>query len=395
MTERKTESYQLDKRTVKRAGFAGAIALSATVVAGLAFVNGAPRSVEANGTQSSPAASASMEATPRPSDAGATPTPEATQAPEARIETFHLNPGDKFEANVGDVVVGDVAMSDTEDATRAVFLFDTDTNKREGTDNTKTGLLVDVQAEGFVLSPYGGDVIRGLSGDKKSTWIELKKAEMINGGCVGGCVDGVDVVTWTGSETTVPQSGMKSEGSVVTTEPTATSTPEVGTDYSGLTNDERKQALLTLLADGKIDVSTPEGKALLDLLIQCICVGETVKPTPEPKPTATPDAECIPYNDHVMKAGETYRVPAGKDFIVQGDVIIDGRRTYDNSEKTGAISVVLDQKANRIKANWGADVQVFNDCATPEMVKEVYRDDLKELKATKRSLDKNSINQLK
>jgi hypothetical protein len=176
---------------------------------------------------------------------------------------------------------------------------------------------------------------------------------------------------------------MKSDGTVVS--PTPSESPVAGTDMSGMTNEEKKQALLALLS-GDTNLSAEDKSRLLDALIACICSG----PVATPEPTKTPEAPCEPMNDHLMKKGETFKVN-GKDFIVQGDVFIDGKRYFDNSEKTGAIDMVTDGKNHTIKATWGADVQVFENCATDQKITEVYNKDLKELKASGRSLDRKSV----
>lgn len=334
-------------------------------------------------------------ATPKASVAGATPEP--SKAPEAvKIETFHLVPGDKFQTKAGDVVIGDIAMADadTTDTSKIKFLFDTDSNKAAGKDNTKTGLLVDVQKDGIVLAPYGGDVIRGLQGDKKTTWIELKKAEMENGGCVGGCTDGVPVVEWTGFDTTLDeaQTMTKDAGGVVT--PSANPSAELPST-GNITNTTGKEQLLAVLTgEGFKNLPAAEQQRILELLIQCICSGPVATPEPTPTPTASPEAACDTANDTLLKSGEKLTVK-GNDFIVQGDVIIDGKRLYDNSAKTGAIDAFTDGKTHNIVAPYGADVQIFCATATDQTEKDLYNKDLEQLTSgSGRTLDKNSVNQL-
>lgn len=78
------------------------------------------------------------------------------------------------------------------------------------------------------------------------------------------------------------------------------------------------------------------------------------QPTPDVTIT-TPSGVCV---DKVLGKGESFRAPANS--IVQGDVLVDGVRYFDNSEKTGLI-IQLEREAN-IDAPFGADVI----CAGPD-----------------------------
>lgn len=383
----------------RNAGIAVSAGL-ALILVGAGFggaFRGGPENTGNNPTQKPVA---TEPATPRPSEAaGATGKPEVTASPEVEIQNFAVEKLGSFEVLPGDIVSGDVSMSDTKDS--AIFpLFDQDTHKASDVeDNTKTALYVDIQAPGVVHAEWGATVTRGLTADKKAEMLKLQAISKERAG-----FDKVDVVIWTGYDTTVDEAGFKATGeqsSSIMPNPSESpkASPEAGYNLDNMNNQDKIRLILNLFATNKIDANSPEGKALLDVLANCFCSKtecttpvETPKPTPEP--SKSPEA-CIPsMKDHVMKAGETYKVPAGVDFIGQGDIIIDGKRTYDSLDKTGAISVVTDQKANTIKAPWGADIQVF-ECPTDQFITDTYKHDLEQLKATNRSLDKNSINQLK
>lgn len=359
----------------------GPAAIVAAGLLGAAYLlsgnGGEIRPANADRQTSSP--TASEMATPTSSEAPGTPSAEV------EIQNFTVEKLGSFEVLPGDIISGDVSMSDTKDS--AIFpLYDQDTHKAaDVVDNTKTALYVDVQAPGIVHAEWGATVTRGLTAEKKAEMLKLQAISKERAG-----FDKVDVVIWTGYETTVDEAGFKATGeqsSIVN--PSAS--PEAGQNLDGLNNQDKIRVILNLFKEGNL--TSQEEAVLLDILVNCLC--GCSNPTETPKPTPTPEACVVPtMKDHVMKPGETYKVPAGVDFIAQGDVTIDGKKTYDSNEKTGAISVVIDEKANTIKAPWGADIQVF-ECATDQFIKDTYTHDLEQLQATNRSLDKNSINQLK
>lgn len=399
MTEQRIERQPKDHK-VRNAGIGTGILLAGVLAGGA--LSGAFKGESANTANNPTQGPATIElATPRPSEAAGTPEP--TKAPEVNIQNFAVEKLGTFEVLPGDMISGDVAMSDSKDS--AIFpLYDQDTHKAADVqDNTKTALYIDVQAPGVVHAEWGATVTRGLTAEKKAEMLKLQAISKERAG-----FSKVDVVIWTGYETTVDEAGFKATG-----EQTSSVTPvtpsENGTEYNleGLNNQDKLRIILKLFADGTVDADSKEGKVLMDVLINCLCgcQAPTETPKPTPTPTTTPEACVNPsFKDHVMKAGDTYKVPAGVDFIAQGDVAIDGKATYDNAEATGAVSVITDQKANSIKAPWGADIQVF-DCATDEFINETYRLDVEQLKATTytdkegkthfRKLDPNSINQLK
>jgi hypothetical protein len=327
---------------------------------------------------------ASEMATPNVSEAAGSPEPSA----EVEIQNFTVEKLGTFEVLPGDIIAGDVAMSDSKDS--AIFpLYDQDTHKAaDVTDNTKTALYIDVQAPGVVYAEWGATVTRGLTAEKKAEMLRLQAVSKERAG-----FDKVDVVIWTGYDSTVDEAGYKADN----TQGQVTENPSMnditGGNLENLDSQSKIKVVLSIIAEGNL---TPEQEnVLMDILISCLCsCSNPEAPKPTPAPSSTPEACVNPsFKDHVMKAGETYKIPAGVDFIAQGDVKIDGKRTYDSNEKTGAISVVTDQKANTIFAPWGADIQVF-DCSTDAFVKQTYQHDKEQLEATGRSVDKNSINQL-
>lgn len=396
MTERQTETkrqsrssstevFKKDDRSLK----GPAVILAAAILGSAFLLSGGKTEQNSGNNGGSQSPIAGETATPRPSEAAGTPTPEPSSEVEAQSITVEKL--GTFEVLPGDIIAGDVSMSDTKDS--AIFpLYDQDTHKAADVkDNTKTALYVEVQAPGIIHAEWGATVTRGLTPEKKAEMLKLQAISKERAG-----FSKVDVVIWTGYDTTVDQAGFKATGeqtSIVT--PVNPSENATGYNLDGLNNQDKLRVILKLFADGKVDPDSQEGKVLMDVLVNCLCGCSNPTETPKPIQSQAPEACTTPsFNDHVMKAGETYRVPTGVDFIAQGDVVIDGKKTYDNNEKTGAVSVVIDQKSNTIKAPWGADIQVF-ECATDQFIKDVYNHDLEQLQATNRSLDKNSINQLK
>lgn len=388
-----TNSERNTNHNLRKVGIGSLAALGLIGAFGIGgALNGGPKDISADNSSPTPSASEAA-GTPEASKA-----PEVSAAPEVNIQNFAVEKLGSFEVLPGDIIAGDIAMSDTKDS--AIFpLYDQDTHKAvDVKDNTKTALYVEVQAPGVVHAEWGATVTRGLTAEKKAEMLKLQAISKERAG-----FDEVKVVVWTGYETTVDQAGFKANNEQGSILPTSSASPDAspitGSNLEDISNQDKIKLILNLFATGKIDANSAEGKALLDVLANCFCSktectkpAETPKPTPEP--TKSPEA-CIPsMKDHVMKPGETYKVPTGIDFIAQGDVLIDGKKTYDSNEKTGAVSVVTDSKGNIIKAPWGADIQVF-ECATDPFIKETYNNDVDQLKATGRSLDKNSINQLK
>lgn len=403
MTQERQPTQQKDKRA-RNAGIGVGLVLAGAL--GMSALNGAfGAKPENTGASYSPNPTATELATQRPSEAGATPepskSPEVSTSPEVEIQNFTVEKLGSFETLPGDIISGDVAMSDTKDS--AIFpLYDQDTHKAPGVeDNTKTALFVEVQALGVVHAEWGATVTRGLTPEKKAEMLKLQAISKERAG-----FDKVDVVVWNGYDTTVDQAGYKATGEQGSSMPVnPTESPEAGYNLDGMNNQEKIRLILNLFATGKVDADSAEGKALLDVLANCFCATECTKPAETPKPTPTPEACVVPsMKDRILKPGETYKVAEGVDFIAQGDVAIDGKKTYDSLEGTGAISVITDKKANTIKAPWGADIQVF-DCTTDEFISETYEHDVEQLKATTytdkegkthfRKLDPNSINQLK
>lgn len=389
MTEQKTER----NHTVRNAGIlvTGALALT---LAG-AGLGGALRGSDAR-TSYTPASATPELATPSTSAAAGSANPEASASvapslsPEINIQNFTVEKLGTFEVQIGDIIAGDISMSDTKDS--AIFpLYDQDTHKAaDVTDNTKTALYVEVQAPGFIHAEWGATVTRGLTPEKKAEMLKLQAISKQRAG-----FQKVDVVIWTGFNSTTDEAGYKADNAQsVVTPANPSSSPEAtpGTNPNGLSKQDLINVVITEIQKGNL---TPDQEyKLMQQLISCLCACSNPE-APKPIASATPEACTIPsFKDHVMKAGETFTVPAGVDFIAQGDVVIDGKKTYDSSEKTGAISVVTDQKTNTIKAPWGADIQVF-DCTTDTFIKNTYANDVEQLKATGKSVDKNSINQLK
>lgn len=375
----------------------------------------------ATATDASPV---TLGGSPEPSAAGGTPSPEASITVSfdrdnagctLSDDTYHCLKGGKIAVVPGDMLKGDWAMSNTDGSTIR-FLFDQDSTKGPGVDIDHTGLLVDVQTNGEAYAANGGDVIMGL-GDRKDSWIALTKSSMATGGCVDGCSERVDVVTWTGFDSTIDQGQLeKGVQPSPTPEPSATPTASIyevnpETDSflaSVLAMDENSDEFKNMTEDQKLAVEQVKldyaneqfNAALLKELQSCGCVpacpAPSATPTPNPTPTPTPQACPELTQDHVMLKGETYVVPAGHAFIAQGDDYIDGKRYFDNAAITAAIDVVLnDGKKHTIESLvGGTDVTIFCPTALKTDVLNTYKHDLMALKDRNRRLDRRSLNQL-
>lgn len=305
------------------------------------------------------AATAGPTSTPTIELATPTPSAAASGTPEG-VQTFHLGIGDKMTVLPGDIIVGDVTMSDA-DCSSAFPLYDTDTDKAPNVlDNTKTALYVDVEANGEVYAGYGGDVVRGLSSDKLTAWLNNEKLNKLRSGFTQ-----VDVVDWTGYSTTVDEAGKTAAQENL---------PQI--------------SLCTLPGASSSPEATPTTP----------CCNICGAPTPTPEATCgcgatpTPEGPCTPMDDKVEAAGQTIKTN-GESFIVEGDVTIDGVRHFDNTGSTGAIDKVTDGKAHTIYFNYKSDWQKFNPCATDQDVQNTYSNDLQQLKDSGRKLDSNSLNE--
>ncbi|PIR80168.1 MAG: hypothetical protein COU25_01535 [Candidatus Levybacteria bacterium CG10_big_fil_rev_8_21_14_0_10_35_13] len=337
----------------------------------------------------------------------ASPSPEAGAATVAE-EGFTLQSGQFMKVLPGDIISADGSMSDTLDGPIRP-LYDTDLNKDPNiTDTADTALFINVVEPGIFWADNGGYVKRGLTGQQRETYLYLQRNSKVNGG-----FKYADVVDWTGYDTTVDQGQIvhDSENPLGNQGETVSRTPEITDpgqiiEYVGANpnlDPTVAQKLLDTLIENGFDVNAPENQDTLQTLLACICQcepGEMPKATPGPTPTPKPREVCDPQDDHIMKQGETYRVPARyDDVIVQADAIIkikDGRRvrvirTYDDLGPTRSVNVIRhigDAVVTVQTPVGGGDVQQFNDCATDAVVTEWYQNDLK---ADSRRLDRNSI----
>jgi hypothetical protein len=341
-------------------GAAGALGALLLFGAGsCALNNGRETSNPTAGASNSPTAIVEM-ATPTASQA-------ASGSPKLEVQSFHLVAGDKMAVLPGDVIVGDVTLSDT-DCGSAFPLYDTDTHKAADVqDNTKTALYVDVEANGEVYAGYGGDVIRGLSGDAKTSWLNNQKIDKVRSGFTK-----VDVVDWTGYSSTKDEAGQTAAQQNLPqlglcTLPGASSSPESGASSS-------PEATQTTPCCNICGAPTPTPEAT------CGCA----------TPTKTPEGPCTPMEDTIEAAGKTIKTN-GESFIVEGDVTIDGVKHFDNSSSTGAIDKVTDGKSHTILFNYQGDFQKFNSCATGNDIQNTYDKDKTALNNSGRSLDGKSL----
>lgn len=409
------EGYTVSKRKAK---YGAGVILAATLALGGAYALGSVNTGKAEANGSTPSA----EATPRVAEAGATPTPEVEgSTPSASVEPSetpengvaysqagHYELGSTAIVKTGDILIGDIKMADL-GSKDYVRLFDMDTDKRDGvTDNAKTGLITVVKEDAEVYFKYGGDIVN-VDADKQAMWLEDQKKDMANGGCgPEGCNQGVDIVEWSGLDSTITQSGksalevqaMDNANGEVSVNPSS-ETPTVAevptiteNDLTGKTVDEKRDIILKILQDGKIDVSTPEGRAIFDLLLDCLCPTVPTK-TVEP----TPSVDCpVVSDDKVMKMGETKTFNDVYGIIGQGDLNIKigsgpWKRYYDDSAKTAGVNVRWFGKETdvRIKAPVGGADIIFYLC--PD--KKAFDTKVKEVKEatldTGRTIDRRSL----
>lgn len=350
--------------------------LASAFVGVLAFgggLNGAPKTASANGGET---------ATPSASSA-ASGSPEASNSPEVQIQNFTVEKLGTFDVLPGDIIAGDVSMSDSKDSS-ILPLYDQDTHKAaDVTDNTKTALYVEVQTPGVVHAEWGATVTRGLTAEQKAEMLKLQTISKTRAG-----FDKVDVVVWTGYNTTTDEAGFKSDGTQGSSMPNPSESPMPGANLDGANKQELINTILDEIHKGNL--TQDQEYNLMQQLIACLCSCGTPSETPKPTPTPTPEV-CVPMEDHFLKKGQTLKVKAGERFIVQGDVLIDGKRRFDSLQKTGAIDEILDGKSHTVKAPYGADVQVFNTCATDVFIANTYNHDLGQLKASGRTLDTKSL----
>lgn len=112
-------------------------------------------------------------------------------------------------------------------------------------------------------------------------------------------------------------------------------------------------------------------------------------PTPGPKPTSTPIGNinigptATPAS--LLPAGETSFTLNPKDcvelqpnpttdFVVSGDVKLNGRRLYDNLEKTGMETTVEGTQPVTVCADFGAHVDAIDPAALTQMQNSVLRE---------------------
>lgn len=365
-----------------------------------------------NGNKDTAAATASPEpttavtATPKASEAGATPTPKLTETamptttvtpepsitPEPiviqNIEVEQLTP---FEVMPGDFISADVQMSDTKDGSRFA-LNDSDwdyLNNPVKKDITRTALGVDVEAPGWVVAPYGKiTVMRGMTPAQKAEFIVDETSSKIR----SKAFDEYNVVVWTGLDSTSNQAGLKFDGTPGTTSENPTGLPPTAENLANLTTQEKLRAIISVFEQGNIDVDSPEAKQLIELLAECLCGCAVPTESPMPSQTPGPTAEvCVPkMTDLVIPAGTVWE-SNGQDFIVEGAVRIDGVKRYtigNDSSKIKQVDWVTDGGSHKVIFDFTSDRQLFNSCSTDAFEKITYDSDLS---SDKRTLDPKSI----
>ena len=342
--QRQPNDHRVRNRAVVLAG--GALAVALAFGAGGALSNKEP----ARGTDYLGPTPAAL-ATPTTSEASASPSPEA------KAQNFHIEVLGAFEVQPGDMISGDVAMSDTKDS--AIFpLYDTDTHKAaDVVDNTKTALFVEVQAPGVAHAQWGADVVRGLTAEKKAEFLKNQTLEKKRSGFTN-----VDVVIWNGYSSTVDEAGVKANGE----QGSAVNPSENGTGYNldNLDNQSKLRIILNLFAEGTVDPNSEEGKVLMDVLVNCLCNCET--PIETPKPTPTPEVCVVDFKDTLYDPKKGPIKVTTKGLVVRGDVYINGKRYFDDLSQTAAIDRIWTEtpKTYTVSGKYAADVLWMEDCAT-------------------------------
>ncbi len=362
-------------------------------------------------------------ATPGTSAAGASPSPEVLASPEASasaVKGFVLETGKVIEVNPGDIFSGDFSLNDTNDSKTTFPMYDQDGNAQPGvTDVSKTFVVGIVKTHGFLFADNTGYVVQGLPMDQAQTTVDLWYTAKIRSGAFP---QGGAEVEWTGKATSKDQAGKgindlpgaSTAPDMSSPTPSGSPEPSSSPDINGGIGTVESNKALVLLEElqaaekaGKIDLSDPNIKLLVDELIKCVCVTSCspivpIIPSPvKPTPSETPSAAC-PEDDHQMNKGDFYTLPTGFRAIVLGDVTIDGKKdnkgnvvggivAHDNLAGTRAIDQLLDGKSHTIFSPFGGtDVQVFCPTATKDTIAQWEEGD-RTKSADKRPIDKKSL----
>lgn len=344
------------------------------------------KSVRADEPASSPAPSAE----PRASQAITNfASPEASATPEVEIQYIEVPQLVPHEVQPGDFIPGDVSMSDTEDS--ALFpLYDQDTNKAPDVeDNTRTALYVDVQAPGVVLAPYGKiTIIRGMNPEQKAEFLRNETTAKTRAG-----FEKSGVVLWTGYDTTVDQAGYKADGTQGNVD--TSGTPVAEDNLSGLDNQAKIRTILNLFADGTIDPNSEEGKVLMGILVNCLCACETpAQPKPTPKPEKPKEVCVTTFRDRLYNPNKGPVTVRTRGLVVRGDVLINGKRYYDEgNSSTAAIDRVWTEKPRTYKVSgpYEADVLWMEDCASKAQWKDQVDLAIEQVRESGRKLDPRSL----
>lgn len=379
----RSENYSLNKRTAKRGGLVGTLVIGAAVIMGGSYALGEGN--KTNGATGSQSPSASLEATPRPSESGATPE---TSAPSAEANTYTIL--DQNQVNMGEskvlpantVIEGDVFIN-------GEFMADSD---------ALSGLVVVLKEQAEVKGgPTWGYSYQTLANSEQAERLAVEQKNFQEQvGCEGGngC-DHSDIIHFPGDP---KQSELSVDGETVT--PSAS--PEVPSSETKF--DDKTLALMTLLNEGKIDVSTPEGRALMELLIKCLCACEPEQPAPTP----TPEAEVCPPSKDIEHAYEGWnskkfdrsKAPKETESVSRAIFQSDGawkfsgekkwNKSYDSNGSTAQIYVFEFEKPKKVdfSFDWGGDLQLgcpkddFDKLLQKDIDQTFKRDEIKSIKVT-------------
>lgn len=392
MTE---QSRQIDiqpKSNKRRNAGALAVAGLAIFVGGAAFGGGFNPDTKPS---ASPTTNANLKlATQRPSEAGASPmsstepsgTPEPSKSPEVKVENFTVGNFGIFDVLPGDIIAGDVAMSDSKDSS-ILPLFDQDTHKAADVkDNGKTALFVEVQVPGVIHAEWGASVTRGLTAEQKAEMLKLQTISKARAG-----FEKVDVVVWTGYNTTTDEAGFKADGKQGSSMPNPSESPMPGANLDGSNSQELINTILDEIHKGNL---TPDQEYnLMQQLIACLCSCGTPSETPKPTPKPTPEVCVVTKEDRLFDPKKGPITVTTKGLVVRGDVFINGHRYFDDSPKTAAVDTIWTNTPHtyKISGKYAADVLWTTDCASKADWKDQVDLAISQVEASGRTLDKKSL----
>ncbi len=355
-------------------GLVGASVLGTVLFLG-GIKGGDGRTAEASFSPS-PSASAMESATPKPSEAAGSPSPKPSESvkpsekPEVKslyniIDDDNIPMGQSRELPANTVVVGDAKKI----------------NGEKWTDSDAFTGLVTILNEPTVVeagTSYKIDYLTVENPEQAKYLAAQLQNDLTEGGCEdgNGCKNGTDVLVFPGEKQGVQQSldlsKYKSNGNQ---EAQPSVSPETGYNFDGMTKNEKIDLILGLFESKEVDIASPTGKALLEILIECGCTTycniptETPAPSATPKPTekpvVCPDARDVEIDYGGWKPEDApVKSFTGNRFIFQSDGVVDGKKRYDNDSNTGLLTIIDKSKASKhsFRFDYGGDLTIVPPC---------------------------------